>query len=78
VNATSADVGLLDAEVAASHLRLERSIDQRDVASLPAASTALARDRSPRRAANRLKRGIETWHASARGNLVHPAEDHNV
>jgi hypothetical protein len=50
-------VGLLDAEVAARHLRLERNIDQRDVASLPAASIALARDRSPRCAANRLKRG---------------------
>jgi hypothetical protein len=46
-------VGLLDDEVAARHLLLERSIDQRDVASLPAASTALARDGSPRRAANR-------------------------
>ena len=37
-------MGLLDDEVAARHLLLERSIDQRDVASLPAASTALARD----------------------------------
>jgi hypothetical protein len=36
-------VGLLDDEVAARDLLLERNINRRDLASLPAASTGLAR-----------------------------------
>jgi hypothetical protein len=55
-------VRLLDDEVAAGHLLLERSIDQRDVASLPAASTALARDGSLRvqyGRSDRFKRRLE-------------------
>ena len=72
-------MGLLDDEVAARHLLLERSIDQRDVASLPAASTALrVIEVHDALRTNRLKRGRGDYPAHMEFNSFAPEVRQNL